>query len=111
MASFIILLFSRQRKLLNEPQTAYTRRTIPDLPPKKVGKNQKEIADELTRSPSSISRELKRNKGLKGYRPKQANDFAEQRPKSSIKARKLTSKVTSLIDKLLNDDFSPKLVL
>ena len=36
----------------------------------KAGNNQKQIAEELTRSPSSISRELKRNKGLKGYRPK-----------------------------------------
>ena len=97
--------------MINEPQAAYTRRTIPDLHTKKVGKNKKEIADELTRSPSSISRELKRKKGLKGYHPKQANDFAEERPKSSIKAKKLTSKVTGLIDKLLNDDFSPKQVL
>ena len=39
----------------------------------KAGNNQKQIAEELTRSPSSISRELKRNKGLKGYRPNQAN--------------------------------------
>ncbi len=65
----------------------------------KAGNNQKQIADELTRSPSSISRELKRNKGLKGYWPNQANNFAEQRGKSSFKASKLTE---TLLTRLIN---------
>ncbi|MDQ9089965.1 helix-turn-helix domain-containing protein [Pseudoalteromonas haloplanktis] len=67
----------------------------------KAGNNQKQIADELTRSPSSISREFKRNKGLKDYRSNQANNyFAEQRRKSSFKASKLTDDVTDWINKL-----------
>lgn len=76
----------------------------------KAGNNQKQIADELTRSPSSISRELKRNKGLKGYRPNQANNFAEQRRKSSFKASKLTDEVTEWINKLLLNGLSPEQV-
>lgn len=76
----------------------------------KAGNNQKQIAEELTRSPSSISRELKRNKGLKGYRPNQANNFAEQRRKSSFKASKLTEDVTHWINKLLHDGLSPEQV-
>ena len=76
----------------------------------KVGNSQKQIAEELTRSPSSISRELKRNKGLKSYRPNQANNFAEQRRKSSFKASKLTEDVTHWINKLLHDGLSPEQV-
>jgi IS30 family transposase len=74
----------------------------------KAGMTQKEIADVLTRSPSSISRELKRNRGHKGYRPKQANELALHRRRSSFKANKLTSEVTCWIDKLLHDDLSPE---
>ena len=74
----------------------------------KAGMTQKEIADVLTRSPSSISRELKRNRGHKGYRPKQANELALHRRRSSFKASKLTSEVTCWIDKLLHDDLSPE---
>ena len=36
---------------------------------RKAGHSQKEIAEVLRRNPSTISRELGRNKGLKGYRP------------------------------------------
>jgi len=41
---------------------------------KKAGKNQKEIAALFGVSESTISRELKRNQGKKGYRPKQAQN-------------------------------------
>ena len=38
----------------------------------------REIARLLSRSVSSISREIKRNMGLRGYRPKQAQDKAKK---------------------------------
>ncbi len=38
----------------------------------KPGYEHNRIVDELNRSPSTISRELKRNRGLRGYRPVQA---------------------------------------
>lgn len=48
----------------------------------KKGTSQKDIAKALRRDQGNISRELGRNKGLKGYRHKQANTFAiEQRLK------------------------------
>ncbi len=78
---------------------------------KKAGMNQKEIAEDLKRSPSSISRELKRNKGLRGYRPKQANLFAEQRRNNALKAIKITDEVKEWIDKLLQANFSPEQVV
>lgn len=42
-----------------------------------------EIARHLGRSISTISREIKRNKGQRGYRPKQAQEKARQRSKIS----------------------------
>jgi transposase, IS30 family len=41
----------------------------------------REIGRRLRRPPSTISRELNRNTGQKGYRPKQANDRAVERSK------------------------------
>lgn len=40
---------------------------------RKAGFSQKFIAQELQVSPSTICREIRRNKGLKGYRPQQAH--------------------------------------
>jgi len=40
---------------------------------KKAGHKQSEIANVLERSESTISRELARNCGQRGYRPKQAH--------------------------------------
>ena len=67
----------------------------------KAGYNQKEISESIKRSPSSISRELNRNKGRKGYRPKQAHNMAEQRRKLAEKKIKITPTVKALIDTLL----------
>jgi len=50
---------------------------------KKAGKNQKEITELLGVSPGTICRELKRNKGQKGYRPKQAQIKADKRKTGS----------------------------
>ncbi|MCK5818568.1 MAG: hypothetical protein KAH18_04810 [Psychromonas sp.] len=74
-----------------------TSRTITNLRDKKSGKCPKEIADDLNRSPSSISGALKRNKGRRGYRPLQANELSKQRRKIAFKASKLTTEVTGCI--------------
>lgn len=46
---------------------------------KKAGHTQSEVARLLERSPSTISRELSRNCGGRGYRPKQAHHLAQAR--------------------------------
>ena len=43
---------------------------------KKDGLTQRAIADQICVNKSTISRELKRNTGLRGYRPKQAHHLA-----------------------------------
>jgi len=45
------------------------------------GESQNEIARRLSRSRGSISREIGRNTGLKGYRPKQAHEKAQAKAK------------------------------
>jgi len=57
----------------------------------KVGHTQTDIADILDVDKSTISRELKRNKGKRGYQPKQAHErYLEQR-NLKIKPRILNS--------------------
>ena len=45
----------------------------------KAGHSQKEIAELLGRSASTISRELRRNRGLRGYRPAEAQRLSQAR--------------------------------
>ena len=50
----------------------------------KIGYSQTEIAKVLGVHKSTISRELIRNRGGRGYRHKQAHTFAEDRKKSKV---------------------------
>ena len=54
----------------------------------KAGHSQTKIATFLSAHKSTVSRELRRNQGLRGYRPKQAHEKAMQRryekPKTHI---------------------------
>ena len=77
---------------------------------KKAGKNQKEIAELLGVSAATISRELKRNKGQKGYRPKQAQMKADKRKKQAAKVLKMTPALISLIEARILLDWSPEQV-
>lgn len=74
----------------------------------KANHNQKDIAKILNRSCSSISRELKRNTGLKGYRPKQAQRFMLHRRMTAHKSIKITNEVKCWIDDLLSQDLTPE---
>ncbi|MGB0948461.1 MAG: IS30 family transposase [Pseudoalteromonas marina] len=75
---------------------------------KKAGNNQKVIASLINRSASTVSRELKRNKGLRGYRPKQAHKFANERAKNAFKYRKITPLIAGWIIEFLQRDFTPE---
>jgi len=76
---------------------------------KTAGHNQIDIAKVIGRHKSTISRELARNSGLRGYRPKQANSLAEsRRPAKSIP--RISSESWSRIELLLREDWSPEQV-
>lgn len=55
---------------------------------KKTPLSLREIAQEIGKSPSTISRELRRNEGSRRYRPKQAQEKATDRRKHAKKFRK-----------------------
>jgi len=73
--------------------------------------SQNEIAERLKRHPSTIGRELRRNKGLKGYRPAQAQRLANERKVEAYKTRKLTPVIVSWINKLIRQELSPQQVV
>ena len=56
------------------------------------------IAVDLGRSQSTISREVTRNSGKRGYRHQQANRLARERHAIKDKSIKLTEEITSIID-------------
>lgn len=77
----------------------------------KAGHNQKEIAALLGRSPATISRELHRNRGLKGYRPAQAQRLTECRRINAHKAIKVTDEVRCWRERLIRQQLSPQQVV
>jgi len=77
---------------------------------RKAGYKQNEIAQLLCRSEGTISRELKRNTGGRGYRHKQADELANQRRFESRKRKKFTPELQLLVEEHLREDLSPEQV-
>ena len=76
----------------------------------KAQKEQNEIAEIIGVSASTICRELKRNTGLRGYRPRQAHSLALSRRKEASKVIKMTATVIKLCETKLKLDWSPEQV-
>lgn len=76
----------------------------------KAGFSQSTIASEINVHKSTVCRELKRNSGLKGYRPKQAHVKATNRRHRAVKYVKLTPKIIVMVNDLIQQDFSPEQV-
>jgi len=72
---------------------------------KKAGHKQYEIAELLERSKSTISRELARNMGGRGYRPKQAQCMAEER--RAMNARTIDEATWQFACARLREEWSP----
>jgi transposase, IS30 family len=75
---------------------------------RKAGKSQAEIARTVGYHPSTISRELRRNTGKRGYRPKQAQQLAEGRKRRGNQC--ISDFEWSYISHLLEQDLSPEQV-
>jgi IS30 family transposase len=73
---------------------------------KKAGHKQYEIAEVLKRSESTISRELSRNCGRRGYRPKQAHSKSVER--QSINARTIDDATWQFAQDRLLEQWSPE---
>lgn len=73
---------------------------------KKAGHSQNEIANVLKRNPSTISRELARNTGRRGYRPKQAHRLAGER--QAMNARQIDDVTWQYALDRLEEQWSPE---
>ena len=73
----------------------------------KTEHSQKEIAIVLGVHKSTISREVRRNRGKRGYRPKQAHRFALKRRKNVVQNR-IPTESWAWIDEKLRQDWSPE---
>lgn len=67
------------------------------------------IADQLGRSLSTIKREIKRNSGLRGYRPKQAQEKSDARLYAT-RVGKMTPEVLCYVEEKICAKFSPEQV-
>lgn len=75
---------------------------------RKANFNQSQIAQELGVHKSTVSREIKRNSGLRGYRPKQAHTKALYRRSRAPKAKKWNDDLQHMVEQMLNNQFSPE---
>ena len=73
---------------------------------KKTGHSRREIAEVIGVHKSTVSRELKRNRGGRGYRPQQAQQMALER-RSQVKSR-IRAQTWVVVEKLLRQEWSPE---
>lgn len=70
--------------------------------------SQNKMAEQLNIHQSTISRELSRNTGKRGYRIKQAQTFSDKRRLSACKTIKMTVDLIALIDSKIKEEWSPE---
>jgi len=76
---------------------------------RREGEKQSEIARRLARNPGSISREIERNTGLKGYRPKQAHEKAQAHARRPG-PRRFTAEVRADAEARLREGWTPAII-
>jgi len=73
---------------------------------KQTGHSPLEIAAVISVHKSTVSRELKRNRGKCGYRPQQAHGLAMERRQKAIP--RITAETWAVVKRLLRQDWSPE---
>jgi IS30 family transposase len=74
----------------------------------KAGHKQNSIARLMGRDISCISRELRRNRGQRGYRQKQARSLAQSRKLACLNGPRVDAKTWAVVDSKLNETWSPQ---
>lgn len=77
---------------------------------KKRGCSQRDIAKSVGVSQSTVSRELARNTGKRGYRHNQAQEKSERRRKEANRATRMTPELIPIIEAKLRIKWSPEQV-
>ena len=75
---------------------------------RKTGHSRTEIADVIGVHKSTVSRELKRNQGQRGYRPQQAHGLAMERRRKGMP--RIRAGTWMLVETLLRQEWSPEQV-
>lgn len=101
--------------LLGRPNQRSTMRTYNQLTQgqryqinalQRTGHTGKEIAEVIGVHPSTVSRELKRNRGQRGYRPQQAHSLAMERRQKGVP--RIAAETWARVERLLREDWSPE---
>jgi IS30 family transposase len=74
----------------------------------KAGHDQSEIAGVMHRHKSTISRELRRNRGQRGYRAKQAHEFSQARMRACENGPRIDDDTWRFVDARLGELWSPE---
>jgi transposase, IS30 family len=73
---------------------------------KQTGHTHSEIAAVIRVHKSTVSRELKRNRGQRGYRPQQAQSLAIEHRQKGVP--RITTQIWAFVERLLRQDWSPE---
>ncbi len=74
---------------------------------KQAGLKQCQIAGKVGVDKSTISREFRRNKGRRGWRPKQAQSLRDERRQACINGKQFSSGDWAEVERLIREDLSP----
>jgi len=74
----------------------------------KAGSTRQNIAEEIGVHKSTVSREIRRNSGQRGYRPKQAQEMATRRKADAPKRIKMTPLLVAKIEEKIKEEWSPE---
>ena len=77
---------------------------------KRIGHSPTEIAKELEVHKSTIVREVSRNTGERGYRPKQAHEKACERRANATSRKRISAETWKEVEEKLRQDWSPEQV-
>ncbi len=74
---------------------------------KKASLKQEQIADEVGMNKSTISRELRRNKGQCGWQPKQAQELRDKQRQACTNAKQFSLNDWAEVERLIQQDMNP----
>ncbi len=77
---------------------------------KKTGTRQSDIAQEIGVHKATITRELQRNTGQRGYGPKQAHTLAQSRQRDRARTPRIAPETWELVETHLRQEWSPEQV-